>query len=132
MTHHTMNQMGHGFPNMVGVRPAGLEQLVRPLLPGYMPMGQNGMEGMEQHMAHMPLPPNSIPMLGAQGPHDYLAMGGMFTLVKVRTGIQSYEDPGWYANPQGTLALPADPTELQRDSIDPASPPAPLPGNTSA
>lgn len=130
MTHHTMNQMGHGFPNMVGVRPGGLNQLVRPLLPGYMTMGQNGMDAMEEHKAHMPIPPNSIPMLGAEGPHGYIAMGGMFTIVKVRTGLRSYEDPGWYTNRPGTLPLPASPADLERDGIDPSSPPAPLPGNT--
>jgi hypothetical protein len=26
--------------------------------------------------------------------------------VKVRAGLKSYEDPGWYANPPGTLAHP--------------------------
>ncbi len=129
MTHHTMNQMGHDFPNVIGVQSAGLDELVRPLLPGYMTMGTVGMEEMEKHLEHMPIPPNSIPMLGAQGPHDYILMGGMFTMVKVRTGLRSYEDPGWYANPPGTMALPADPKELERDGIDPDSPQAPLPGD---
>jgi hypothetical protein len=31
-------------------------------------------------------------------------MGGMFTLLKVREGITSYDDPGWYPHPPGTLA----------------------------
>jgi hypothetical protein len=31
-------------------------------------------------------------------------MGGMFTILKVRDGITSYEDPGWYKHPAGTLA----------------------------
>ena len=31
-------------------------------------------------------------------------MGGMFTVLKTRDGIRSYEDPGWYDNPAGTLA----------------------------
>ena len=34
-------------------------------------------------------------------------MGGMFTVLKVRDGIRSYEDPGWYENPPGTLAVAA-------------------------
>lgn len=128
MTHHTMNQMGHDFPNMVGVKPGGLDRLVRPLLPGYMTMGEIGMDGMNEHMAHMPLPPNSIPMLGAPGPHDYILMGGMFTVVKVRTGLRSYEDPGWYENPPGTMARAAEPNELQRDGIDPDAAAPSLPG----
>jgi hypothetical protein len=31
-------------------------------------------------------------------------MGGMFTVIKVREGIPSYADPGWYAHPAGTVA----------------------------
>jgi hypothetical protein len=31
-------------------------------------------------------------------------MGGMFTIVKVRAGITSYADPGWYQAPAGTRA----------------------------
>lgn len=30
-------------------------------------------------------------------------MGGMFTILKVRAGITSYEDPGWYKHPAGTV-----------------------------
>jgi len=33
-------------------------------------------------------------------------MGGMFTILKVRAGITSYDDPGWYQNPPGTVASP--------------------------
>ena len=39
MTHHTMNQMGHAIPNMVGVQPGNVDEQVRSLLPGYMTMG---------------------------------------------------------------------------------------------
>jgi hypothetical protein len=28
----------------------------------------------------------------------------MFTVVKIRPGITSYEDPGWYKQPPGTAA----------------------------
>ena len=31
-------------------------------------------------------------------------MGGMFTTLKVRDGIKTYEDPGWYKHPAGTVA----------------------------
>lgn len=33
-----------------------------------------------------------------------IEMGGMFTVLKVREGITSYTDPGWYHNPPGTVA----------------------------
>jgi len=43
MTHHVMNQMGHGIPNMIGMKPRNLDHKVRSLLPAYMTMGQDGM-----------------------------------------------------------------------------------------
>lgn len=63
----------------------------------------------------MKVPRNSLPMVGAQGKHDYIDMGGMFTVVKVRENLTSYDDPGWYENPPGTLASLASNDELQRD-----------------
>ena len=59
-------------------------------------------------------------MKGAPGPFgDYLAMGGLFTIIKVRAGLTSYdEDPGWYKHPPGTVALKASDAELRRDGID--------------
>lgn len=113
MTHHTMNQMGHNAPNLIGVRPGDLAKKVSALLPGYMTMGESGMGDMGE--MGMPVPRNSIPMLGAQGKHDYIDMGGMFTIVKVRENLTNYNDPGWYENPPGTLASLASNEELQRD-----------------
>jgi FtsP/CotA-like multicopper oxidase with cupredoxin domain len=119
MTHHVMNQMGHDFPNMVGMRAEGLEERVRPLLPTYMTMGHTGMD-MGRMAEVMPMPANSIPMKGAVGPFgDYISMGGMFTIIKVRDRLASYdEDPGWYQHPPGTVALKASAAELARDGID--------------
>jgi manganese oxidase len=66
------------------------------------------------------MPANSIPMKGAVGPFgDYISMGGMFTVIKVRDRLQSYDrDPGWYKHPPGTVALTASAAELARDGID--------------
>ena len=118
MTHHVMNQMGHNFPNMVGVNPEGLEQSLRPLLPAYMSMGQTGMD-MGKMAETMPYPRNTISMKGATGPFgDYISMGGMFTIIKVRDHLKSYdEDPGWYEHPEGTVALKASEEDLTRDGI---------------
>jgi FtsP/CotA-like multicopper oxidase with cupredoxin domain len=113
MTHHTMNQMGHKAPNLIGVRSSKLDKKVSKLLPGYMAMGESGMADMGE--MGMPVPRNSIPMVGAPGKHDYIDMGGMFTIVKVRENLTSYDDPGWYENPPGTLASLASNEELQRD-----------------
>src|ERR1700758_2983507 len=69
MTHHTMNQMGHNAPNLIGVRPGSVDKRASKLLPGYMIMGESGEADMGE--MGMPVPRNSIPMLGAQGKHDY-------------------------------------------------------------
>lgn len=62
-------------------------------------------------------------MVGAPGEHDYITMGGMFTVLKVRNELTSYADPGWYENPPGTLATTALAQDLQRDGIDPGGAP---------
>jgi manganese oxidase len=116
MTHHVMNQMGHGTPNLIGVKPGSLDEHVRKVVPGYMTMGATGMAEMGD--MGMPVPPNSIPMLGGKGKHDIITMGGMFTILKVRDGIKSFEDPGWYDAPPGSLASTAGEDDLQRDGID--------------
>jgi hypothetical protein len=126
MTHHVMNQMGHDIPNMIGMQPGSLDQRVRRLLPGYMTMGQHGMGDMGE--MGMPVPRNSLPMVGAAGKHDYITMGGMFTVLEVRNQLVSYRDPGWYENPAGTLAEPARTAELARDGIDVNAPPKAEPG----
>ena len=76
-------------------------------------MGESGMANMGE--MGMPVPRNSIPMVGAQGKHDYIDMGGMFTILKVRENLTSYDDPGWYDNPPGTLASLASNDELGHD-----------------
>jgi len=116
MTHHVMNQMGHQFPNMIGVEPGGLDSKVRSLLPAYMTMGQDGMG--EMATMGMAVPENSIPMVGAHGPFDYITMGGMFTIFKVRRDLDSYDDPGWYNHPAGKVAERATASDLRRDQID--------------
>ena len=114
MTHHTMNQMGHQVPNMIGVNPANLDKRVRGFLSGCMTMGSSGMSQMGG--MGMKIPKNSVPMVGAPGPHDYIDMGGMFTNLKVREHLEAYDkDPGWYENPPGTLASLASNDELVRD-----------------
>jgi manganese oxidase len=113
MSHHTMNQMGHKAPNLIGVRTGGVDKRLRTVLPGYMTMGDSGMADMGE--MSMNVPPNSLPMVGMQGKHDYIDMGGMFTVMKIRDNLTSYDDPGWYDNPPGTLATLASNDELQRD-----------------
>jgi hypothetical protein len=122
MTHHVMNQMGHEIPNMVGMDPGSVDRRVQRLLPGYMTMGQEGMGDMAE--MGMPVPRNSLPMVGGPGKHDYITMGGMFTVLKVRDHLTNYRDPGWYENPPGTLAALADPAELAADGVNPSSPPS--------
>ncbi|MEO8350594.1 MAG: copper oxidase [Chthoniobacteraceae bacterium] len=114
MTHHVMNQMGHELPNLIGVNTEGFDQRARKAVPGYMTMGESGMAEMGE--MGMKVPRNSLPMIGAPGPHDYITMGGMYTNIKVRDVLESYDtDPGWFEMPPGTLAETASPDELTRD-----------------
>jgi hypothetical protein len=68
-----------------------------------MVMGDSGgsMGGME-----MPIPENTLPMMGGEGPFGGVEMGGMFTVMKVRPDQQAgdYKDPGWFKHPAGTVA----------------------------
>ena len=122
MTHHTMNQMGHDLPNMIGVDPGTVDEKIRKLIPGYMTMGTGGMTSMAT--MEMPVPQNSIPMLGFQGQFGDTVLGGMVTVLKVRESAPTYEDPGWYDFPDGTVAYPATEEEMERDGITPpAAPP---------
>ncbi len=101
---------------MIGVKPGDFDQRARKFLPGYMTMGQTGMAEMGD--MGMKIPRNSIPMVGAPGPHDYITMGGMYTNIKVREKIEDYAvDPGWYEKPAGTLASLALAEDLRRDGI---------------
>jgi FtsP/CotA-like multicopper oxidase with cupredoxin domain len=126
MVHHVMNQMGHGLPNLTGIPDDAVQEFdekMRRLLPGYMTMGHTGMGGMAE--MGMTVPANTIPMVGGDGPHGYIDMGGMFTILKVREDLKTYDDPGWYEMPPGTQARQATEAELKVDGI--AVPPAPGP-----
>jgi len=115
MTHHTMTQMGHDLPNMVGADTDEMESAVRSLLPGYMAMGQGGMADMA--MMNMTVPENSIPMRGVPLQFGRSTAGGMFTMLKVRETLTSYDDPGWFKNPRGTVSSVASQAELLNDGI---------------
>lgn len=98
--HHTMNQMGHNLPVMTGVDQSGVAEELKELVPGYMPMGGSGM-GEMMHST----PRNSLPMASGEGPFGPIFMGGMFTVLKIREALRTYDhDPGWYEHPVGTVA----------------------------
>lgn len=104
-SHHTMNAMAHDIPNTLGVNQKGVEEKIRRLLPGYMAMGEKGMAEHAAHIDHMPGPKNTLPMMTGRGPFGNIEMGGMFTVIKIRDHLRSYdEDPGWYDHPRGTVA----------------------------
>ena len=104
--HHTMNAMAHDVPNMLGVDQSGVEGRIGQLVGGgYMAMGKSGMSEHAAHAEHMPGLPNTLPMMSGKGPFGSIEMGGMFTILKVREHLASYDqDPGWYDNPPGTMA----------------------------
>ncbi len=117
MTHHVMNQMGHGFPVMVGADPERIDRRVKALVPQYMTMGHDGMGSMSE--MEMPSPTNSIPMRGGRGPFGGIDMGGMFTVLKVRQRPDQADPAGWHAHPAGTVAERAPEASLAADGVDP-------------
>jgi len=100
---------------MIGVVTGELDQKNQGFLPDYMTMGQVGMG--EMATMGMPVPKNSIPMVGLKGPFDYITMGGMFTVLKVRAGLTHFDDPGWYQYPAGTVADIATKEQVDRDGV---------------
>ncbi len=103
-SHHTMGPMGHDVPTMIGVDHRGLVGTIQKVVPDYMVMGERGMADMGE--MEMPIPDNTLPMMTGRGPYGAIEMGGMFTSLKVRAGLQAgdFKDPGWYAQPTGTQA----------------------------
>jgi hypothetical protein len=108
MSHHTMNAMGHELPNNLGIDASDVSDEMAKLLPGYMPMGRDGMAEHQRHVdaGHMKGPANTLPMMTGQGPFGNVEMGGMFTVIKVRDDLApgDFRDPGWYHHPPGTVA----------------------------
>ena len=123
-SHHTMNAMGHNVPTMIGVDHGGIAEKINRLIPDYMAMGDKGMADMGE--MEMPLPDNTLPMMGGTGPYGSMEMGGMFTTVKVRKDQArgDYKDPGWYTQPPGTQAVEWDgpPPAAERPSAVTAEP----------
>jgi len=115
MAHHTMNAMGHGVPNTLGVDQTGIDSEIKQMLPGFRAMGRDGMAEHQEHtdMGHHPGPENTLAMMTGKGPYGNIEMGGMFTTVKVRDKLKrgDFGDPGWYDAPKGTMAskLSGDP-----------------------
>jgi FtsP/CotA-like multicopper oxidase with cupredoxin domain len=104
-SHHAMNAMAHDLPNMLGVDQGGLEESIKAILPGYFAHGESGMAEHAAHLMHMAGPKNTLPMMSGMGPFGNMELGGMFTVIKVRDHLQSYdEDPGWYQRPGKTVA----------------------------
>jgi FtsP/CotA-like multicopper oxidase with cupredoxin domain len=103
-SHHTMNAMGHNVPTMIGVDHRQVVKDITKLIPDYMVMGERGMADMTE--MEMPLPDNTAPMMGGNGPFGSVEMGGMFTVVKVRRDQKpgDYADRGWFKHPAGTNA----------------------------
>ncbi len=100
--HHPMNAMGHDAANMIGVNQDDVKDKVRDLVPGYMSMGENGMD--EMNYMNMKGPENTLPMMGGKGQFGPVGMGGMFTVLKVRENLKDYDNPPEYPHPAGTVA----------------------------
>ena len=100
--------MNHEIPNMLGIDRKAVEESIGALVPGYIAMGSDGMAEHATHAEHLKGVKNTLPMMAGTGPFGNIEMGGMFTVMKIREGIRSYEDPGWYDYPKGTMAAKVD------------------------
>ena len=100
--HHPMNAMGHDAANVIGVNQDDVKDKVRNLVPGYMAMGETGMDDM--NYMQMKGPKNTLPMMGGTGQFGPVGMGGMFTVLEVRDNLKDYDHPGDYPHPKGTVA----------------------------
>jgi len=109
-SHHTMNAMGHNVRNFIGVQMRDLSKAIGKLVPDYHAMGSEGM-AMMGSMEH-PMPDNTLPMMTGFGQFGPIEMGGMFTVMKIREGLEvgDYNDPGPYKHPAGTVAYEIDGT----------------------
>jgi len=103
-THHAMNAMNHDIPNVMGVDLDAVTEKIQNLVPGYISMGSTGMAEHAEHVEHLTVVENTLPMMTGRGPFGNIEMGGMFTIIKIREGIERYDDPGWYDHPPGTIA----------------------------
>lgn len=113
-SHHAMNAMEHDIPNVLGVDQTKLKETLDKFVPGSMVMGTSGMSEHAEHADHLTgAVPNTLAMMMGTGPFGPLEMGGMFTVLKVRDRLDSYDvDPGWYEYPAGSMARK---TESQTD-----------------
>jgi hypothetical protein len=73
----------------------------KPQLAGFGSAGMADMGSMEH-----PMPDNTLPMMTGFGQFGPIEMGGMFTLMKIREGLErnNYGDPSPYQHPAGTVA----------------------------
>lgn len=123
-SHHTMNQMEHNMPNLIGLNKQGIEERIKQYYPNFMGlMNINGMGDMFEMYgsnrkmdmgSDMKFPSNLSP-IGSPGPFGVIEMGGMFTIFKVRDNLTSYTDPGWYQHPPGTIAEAVDMNDMKHD-----------------
>ncbi len=57
-------------------------------------------------------------MLGFNGQFGNTVLGGMANILRVRANIDTYEDPGPYSFPKGSVASPITKEELVRIETD--------------
>lgn len=103
-SHHTMNGMVHDIPNLIGVDQKNATEKIRKLFPHYRATGTSGLGEMFQMGMHRNSTLPNYLRMGTPGQFGVIELSGMFTILKVREGIENYNDPGWYQNPPGTVA----------------------------
>jgi manganese oxidase len=118
MTHHIMNQMGHNIPNVLAADTSKIDEKIRRLIPNYRTMGTQGMRDMTK--TGLPIPENSIPMLGYDGQFGNTVIGGMANILRVRENLTSYENTKPYNFPKCSRVRKASKKEMINDGINPS------------
>jgi hypothetical protein len=108
---------GARLPNMIGVDPSEVRRCGAQHAAAR--LHDDGQARHGRHGARWTCRPEEQHPDGRRpGPFDYITMGGMFTIVKVRDELVEGKDPGWYVHPPGTVAEAATASELSRDGIE--------------
>jgi FtsP/CotA-like multicopper oxidase with cupredoxin domain len=106
MTHHTMNQMGHAFPNMVGADAARMKRAIKPLIPDFMAMGTTGMGEMSEMQTSMGHMGNMQMTMGKMSDHSkHMITGGMSDRSKQMNmgGMSDHSEQ--MATPENSIAM---------------------------
>ena len=85
MAHHTMIAMVQGTPIQTGIDQSGVEEKIRKISPGFLPLMRYGMAEQQEHTGGRNQgPANKTAIMVGKGLFGIMEMGGIVTVVKIR------------------------------------------------